>query len=380
MQISIPNIEDYRTPFYVYNMHLLEQTLDLAMSEAKKYNFKIHYALKANSNTPILRMFSSKGYGADCVSGNEISAALQNGFKPNEVAFAGVGKTDEEISLAIDNNIFSFNVESIPELEVINEIAIQKGKIANIALRINPNVDANTHKYITTGTEENKFGINVWELQDLIENLACYTNLSLQGLHFHIGSQITDMNVFKSLCIKVNKVQEIFYKNQIIVNHINVGGGLGINYHNPDSELIPDFENYFSIFNSFLELRPQQQLHFELGRSLVAQAGSLISKVLYIKKGAAKQFAIIDASMTDLMRPALYQSYHFIDVLNSTSSSIEKYDIVGPVCESTDVFRKAADLPKVKRGDLISIRSTGAYGQVMSSNYNLRDLAGEIYI
>ncbi len=380
MQKNIPNIEKYRTPFYVYDMQLLEQTLDLAMSEAKKYDFNIHYALKANSNSPILKMISKKGFGADCVSGNEISAAMENGFKPNHIAFAGVGKTDEEISLAIDNNIFSFNVESIPELEVINEIAQHKGKIANIALRINPNVDANTHKYITTGTEENKFGINVWELQGLIESLGDFPNLSLQGLHFHIGSQITDMTVFKNLCVKVNKVQEIFYKNQIIVNHINVGGGLGINYHNPDSELIPNFKTYFEIFNQFLELRPQQQLHFELGRSLVAQSGSLISKVLYIKKGAAKQFAIIDASMTDLMRPALYQSYHFIDVVGTPSSSIEKYDIVGPVCESTDVFRKAADLPKVKRGDLVIIRSTGAYGQVMGSNYNLRDLAEAVYI
>ena len=380
MQKNIPNIEKYKTPFYVYDMQLLEQTLKIAMSEGKKYGFNIHYALKANSNSPILKLISEKGFGADCVSGNEISAALKNGFKSSEIAFAGVGKTDEEISLAIDNNIFSFNVESIPELEVINQIAEQKGKIANIALRINPDVDANTHKYITTGTEENKFGINVWELQDLIESLGEYSNLSLQGLHFHIGSQITDMTVFKSLCIKINKVQEIFYKNQIIVNHINVGGGLGINYHNPDFELIPDFETYFAIFNNFLELRPKQQLHFELGRSLVAQSGSLISKVLYIKKGVAKQFAIIDASMTDLIRPALYQSYHFINVLSNNSSTIEKYDIVGPVCESTDIFRKAADLPKIKRGDIISIRSTGAYGQVMSSNYNLRDLAEAVYI
>ncbi len=380
MKWNLANISTQPTPFYLYDMELLEKTLDEALHQANRYDFKIHYALKANSNIPILKRIAEKGFGADCVSGNEIKRALTMGFPSDKIAFAGVGKTDAEINLGIDNQIFSFNVESIPELEIINELAEKKGQIARVALRINPNVDANTHKYITTGMEENKFGINPWELPEIMERLSEFKNINVNGIHFHIGSQITDMSVFKSLCIKVNHIQQLFIDNQIIVQHINVGGGLGINYHNPDSELIPDFESYFAVFNQFLELQPNQELHFELGRSLVAQCGSLVSKVLFIKKGAAKQFAIVDASMTDLLRPALYQSYHFIDSIAAKSSIIEKYDVVGPVCESTDIFRKAVDLPQLLRGDFIAIRSVGAYGQVMSSNYNLRSTAEAVYI
>lgn len=380
MKISNKILNSVPTPFYLYDIKLLEKTLDIAMSEANKFGFHLHYAMKANNNRKVLEIISGKGYGADCVSGNEIKLAIETGFKTQSIAFAGVGKTDNEILIGLENNIFTFNVESIPELEIINELAIKNGVIANIALRINPNVNANTHQYITTGLEENKFGINSWELPAITENIKNLKGLILKGIHFHIGSQINDLNVFKSLCLKVNKIQEIFYENQIIVESINVGGGLGINYHNPELELIPNFKSFFEIFNRFLELRPSQTLHFELGRSLVGQFGSLISKVIFIKEGAAKKFAIIDASMTDLIRPALYQSFHAIETVNHNSSKLETYDIVGPVCESSDIFRKSIEMPSLKRGDIIAIKSTGAYGEVMSSNYNLRDKAPVVFV
>jgi len=374
------NFTNKKTPAYIYNLGLLQQTLDLVKKEANAYGYNIHYALKANNNPTILETISKAGFGADCVSGNEVKEALNRGFKNEGIAFAGVGKTDEEINFALENNIFSFNCESLPEIEVINELAENKQKIAPIALRINPNVNANTHKYITTGLDENKFGISLWELESILDKMDMMKSIQLKGLHFHIGSQITDLDTFKNLCNRINQIQEKFYARQIIVDHINVGGGLGINYHQPDEELIPDFKTYFKIFNDFLELRPKQQLHFELGRSIVGQMGSLLSKVIYVKKVKAKDFLIIDAAMTDLIRPALYQAFHKIENLSSNGSQTEKYDVVGPVCESADIFAKSVSLPTSKRGDYILIRSTGAYGQVMASNYNMRDTAEVIFI
>lgn len=376
MQLDYTNI---KTPAYIYDLGLLQQTLDVVKNEAIAYGYHVHYALKANNNTTILETISNAGFGADCVSKNEVKEALKRGFKNGEIAFAGVGKTDEEINFALDNDIFSFNCESLPEIEVINELAEKKQKMAPIALRINPNVDANTHKYITTGLDENKFGISLWELESILDKMDTMKNVQLKGLHFHIGSQITDLDTFKNLCNRINQIQEKFYARQIIVDHINVGGGLGINYHQPDDELIPDFKSYFKIFNGFLELRPKQQLHFELGRSIVGQMGSLLSKVIYVKKAKAKDFLIIDAAMTDLIRPALYQAFHKIENLSSNGSQTKKYDVVGPVCESSDIFAKSVSLPTSKRGDYILIRSTGAYGQVMASNYNMRDTAQVIF-
>ncbi len=369
-----------KTPAYLYNLDVLRQTLQVLKTESERYAYRIHYALKANNNNKIVKLIADAGLGADCVSGNEIKEALKQGFKAEEIAFAGVGKTDEEINFALDQAIFSFNCESLPEIEVINELASRKNTIASIALRINPNVDANTHKYITTGIEENKFGINLWEIDSILDRMNTLKNVELKGLHFHIGSQITDLDTFKNLCNRINQIQEKFYARQIIVDHINVGGGLGIDYYQPDNELIPDFKSYFKIFHDFLELRPKQQLHFELGRSIVGQMGSLLSKVIYVKKGSAKDFLIIDAAMTDLIRPALYQAYHKIENLSSQSTQIEKYDVVGPVCESSDIFAKSLSLPASKRGDYILIRSVGAYGQVMASNYNMRDNAQVVFI
>ena len=376
---EIARFRSIPTPFYYYNLELLGETLDAVKSASSMYNYHVHYAFKANTNNKILTLIQSHGLGADCVSGNEIKKAIECGYVSNQIVFAGVGKSDEEINIALENDIFCFNCESLPELEVINELAAAKNKTAQIALRINPNVNANTHAYITTGLEENKFGINIWELEDVLVALADFDHLKFIGLHFHIGSQITDLNDFKGLCLRVNEIQEWFYERQIIVDHINVGGGLGIDYEHPEQNLIPDFNAFFKLFNDFLELRPQQELHFELGRSVVGQCGTLISKVLYVKNGVNTDFAIIDAGMTELIRPALYQATHSITNLTSGSEKTERYDVVGPICESSDCFGKALMLPTTKRGDIIAIHSCGAYGEVMASQYNLRDLVKAVY-
>lgn len=362
------------TPFYYYDTNLLRDTLNVIRTESGKYNkFCIHYAVKANANPKILNIIRESGLGVDCVSGGEIKAAIKAGFPPSKIVYAGVGKTDKEINLGLDYDIFCFNVESIPELEVINELAAAKGKIARVAFRINPNVGAHTHANITTGLAENKFGISMEDMDHVIDLALEMGNIKFVGLHFHIGSQILDMGDFVALCNRINELQEKLYARQIIVEHINVGGGLGIDYAHPNRRPIPDFAEYFATYHKHLKLRPQQTLHFELGRSVVGQCGSLITKVTYVKQGTNKQFVIVDAGMTDLIRPALYQAYHKIENITSEEPS-ETYDVVGPICESSDVFGKAIDLNKTKRGDLIALRSAGAYGEIMASCYNCREL------
>jgi diaminopimelate decarboxylase len=376
----ISKLSTIPTPYYFYNMEVLKANLVSIKKEADKYNYHIHYALKANSNSKILKTIKEAGIGADCVSGQEVLTAIENGFAPNNIMFAGVGKSDREIIAGLDNDIACFNCESLQEIEVINELANKRNKTAHIALRINPNVSAKTHHYITTGLEENKFGINEWELDSVIEKLRTLNNIKLIGLHFHIGSQITDLSVFGNLCNRVNNFQKYFKQKDIHIQHLNVGGGLGVDYHHPDEQAITNFEAYFEIFKRFLEHDKNQSVHFEIGRALVAQCGSLISKVLYIKNGIKTNFAILDAGMTELIRPALYQSYHKIENLSKQelSESI-KYDVVGPICESSDCFGKAVDLPETFRGDLFAIRTAGAYGEVMSSSYNLRQRFPAIY-
>ncbi|MPQ48009.1 diaminopimelate decarboxylase [Marinifilum sp. N1E240] len=374
----IEKFNNIDTPFYFYDMNILEQTLNTIQNESSKYGYHVHYAVKANANHDIMKKIQSYGFGADCVSGNEINRSLECGFTSDKIVYAGVGKSDKEIRTALDSDIFCFNCESIPEMELINELAEEAGKTARIAIRINPNVNANTHHYITTGIEENKFGINRWEFESVLENLQVLKNLKLIGLHFHIGSQITDLSVFKGLCLRINEIQEWFTNRQVFVDHINVGGGFGVDYENPDENPIPDFPTFFGIFDEFLNLKQKQELHFELGRSVVAQCGSVISKVLYVKNGVNTKFAILDAGMTELLRPALYQAYHKIENISS-NGSIDKYDVVGPICESSDCFGKSVDLPATKRNDLIAIRTTGAYGEAMASRYNLRDIASSIF-
>lgn len=368
----ISKFSQIETPFYYYDIKLLQKTLDEIVQESSKKNYKLHYALKANSNDRILQIISNAGLGADCVSGNEITKAVSTGFKSSELVFAGVGKSDKEILTGLTNDILCFNVESKQELEVINSIAISLNKIANVALRINPNINANTHHYITTGLEENKFGINIWELSQVLDLISSLMNIKLIGLHFHIGSQVTDLDVYKGLCLRINEIQKWFSDRNFRFEYLNAGGGLGINYESPDSEPIPDFKSYFEVFEKFLERFPDQQVHFEIGRAIVGQCGSLISKVLYVKEGINTNFIILDAGMTELIRPALYQSYHKIENLTSNGKA-KRYDVVGPICESSDTFAKYFFLPETERGNLIAIRSTGAYGEVMSSEYNLRD-------
>ena len=370
----VNKFRELETPFYYYDVNVLRETLSCINKEAGKYNnFCVHYAVKANANHKVLTIIRESGLGADCVSGGEIRAAIKAGFPTNKIVYAGVGKTDWEINLGLDYDIFCFNVESVPELVIIKELAAAKGKTARVAFRINPNVGAHTHANITTGLAENKFGISMEDMDKVIDMAGTLPHVKFVGLHFHIGSQILDMGDFVALCNRVNELQEKLYARQIIVEHINVGGGLGIDYAHPNRQAIPNFTEYFATYHKHLKLRPQQTLHFELGRAVVGQCGSLISKVIYVKQGTNKQFAILDAGMTDLIRPALYQAYHKIENITS-EEPMETYDVVGPICESSDVFGKAIDLNKAHRGDLFALRSAGAYGEIMASAYNCRAL------
>ena len=364
-----------RTPFYYYDTALLQATLDAITSTVAAYpHFHVHYALKANANPKLLRLIQQAGLGVDCVSGGEVQVGIDNGFDAAKIVYAGVGKSDEEILLALQHDIFCFNVESVPELEVINELAEQVGKVANVCLRINPDVEAHTHAHIVTGKAENKFGIALGDMMHVIDLAKTLSHIRFLGLHFHIGSQITDMQDYLDLCERVNDIQDHLNEEGVYPSVINVGGGLGIDYHDPDKHPIPDFKTYFGIFADHLHLRNGQSVHFELGRSIVAQCGTLIARVLYVKQAESKQFAIIDAGMTELIRPALYQAHHQIQNISSQSIDYQIYDVVGPICESSDVFDRDVLLPPIKRGDLIAIRSAGAYGETMASTYNCRKL------
>lgn len=369
-------LTDAVTPCYCYDLGLLRRTIAAAKQAAG--DFHVHYAIKANANERLLREIAAMGLGADCVSGGEVEAAFAAGFAPADIVFAGVGKTDNEIKLALRIGIGCFNVESLPELEVINELAAAQGKVANVALRVNPNIDAHTHHYITTGLAENKFGINLEQLGEVIDRAIALENINLTGLHFHVGSQILDMEPYAALCRKINDLQAEL--GNVAFRTINVGGGLGIDYAHPDECPVPDFAAYFSTFRDNLRLRPGQQLHFELGRSIVGQCGSLLSHVVYVKRGTKKAFVIVDAGMSELLRPALYGAHHVAENLSATKWAPEElYDIVGPICESSDVFATDEKLPETKRGDLIAFRSAGAYGEAMASNYNLRKLNNSIF-
>ena len=373
--LPINKFADIETPFYYYDVELLKETLECARAEASKHaDYHIHYAIKANFNQRLLQIISTEGFGADCVSGGEVKAALSAGIEPEKIVFAGVGKTEKELRFALDAGIFCFNAESLPEVELINELAGEYHTTARIAIRVNPGVGAHTHANITTGLAENKFGINYELLEETINSIKELKNVELIGLHFHIGSQILEMDDFATLCARINEIQDTLESNlSLVLPHINVGGGLGIDYMQPSQNPIPDFASYFATYANNLKRRPGQQVHFELGRSIVGQCGTLVSRVTYIKHGTCKQFAIIDAGMNDLVRPALYQAYHEIENLSSQAPK-EKYDIVGPICESSDVFAKDRELPATKRGDILAIHSAGAYGEAMAFGYNCREL------
>lgn len=363
--------KEMKTPYYFYDLDLLERTLIQLIAEADDSH--IHYAIKANTDKRICRMISNYGFGVDCVSGNEILHAIRCGFPPSKIVFAGVGKTDEEIQIGLKHNIACFNVESAQEVQVLNKLAKSMKREANVAIRVNPNISAETHEYITTGTDENKFGISCEHLMGVVRLIEDSSYLKLTGLHFHIGSQIVNLDNFRDLAHKVNVILADLYDEGVDIQHINLGGGLGIDYQNPIEHSIPDFGSYFQLFRQHLNTSSHQEVHFELGRSVVGQCGDLHTKVLFVKQGVSKQFAIVDAGMTDLLRPALYQASHEIIKLHAGENEERlEYDIVGPICESSDVFRKNYSIEKLKRGDELIIKSVGAYGQVMVSEYNLR--------
>ncbi|MEG0518757.1 MAG: diaminopimelate decarboxylase [Bacteroidales bacterium] len=375
---ALSSFQSMETPFYFYDMELLNETLSLYTAFTKKYNYSAHYALKANANDKILAVIQKAGLGADCVSGNEVALAVKAGFSPDKIVYAGVGKSDKEIKTALKAGIFSFNCESVPEIQIINDLATAQGKKARIALRINPDIDAHTHKYISTGRKEDKFGISPWMFDSVLELIKNCKNVELIGLHFHVGSQIQDLNVFKMLCGRIEELQQWFTDKDVFIPNINMGGGLGVDYETPNEHPIADFKQYFEIINKNLVVKPGQRVHFEPGRAIVAQCGHLISRVLYVKIGQRKKFVILDAGMNDLIRPALYQAHHAIENLTSDKRAM-RYDIVGPVCESSDKFGKNILLPQTQRGDFIALHTSGAYGQVMGMKYNQRDLAKAYY-
>ena len=367
-----------QTPYYFYDLDLLNDTLECINTNIKQSNFHVHYAIKANNNKVILEKIKAHGFGADCVSGGEIKWALEAGFAPEDIVFAGVGKTDAELIYALDNNVGMIHCESLEEIIVIDDLAKEMNKKVQIALRLNPNVNPLTHEKISTGLKENKFGLTSFEFNELIAVYPILTHIDIVGLHFHIGSQITDMSVFVDLCMRVNELVSVYEESFGKLSYLNLGGGLGVDYFEPDENPIPDFKGYFEVFKDCLEIDSTVPIHFELGRSIVAQCGSLHTQVLFIKKAETKKFAVLDAGMTELLRPALYDAFHKMDLLNSSEVAVagaaeEIYDIVGPICESSDCFGKDIMLPELKRGDIISIRSCGAYAESMSLNYNGRD-------
>lgn len=381
MKLDKSRIEMERTPFYFYDMNVLHATLDEIKKWGVDRGVHVHYAIKANNNPDILKIIRKAGLGADCVSGGEILAAGEAGFSPENIFYAGVGKTDEEIILGLEKGIGCFNVESVEELQIIQELASECGKVAPVALRVNPDIDAHTHEYITTGLEENKFGIDMRRLDEAVEMATKAKNIDLIGLHFHIGSQITINDPFALLCERINSFVKHFREKGVEFRILNVGGGLGIDYDDPDGHPVPDFKGYFDTLVNGIKLSAGQQIHCELGRSVVGQCGFLISKVIFVKEGIGRKFLIVDAGFNDLIRPALYGAHHKIEAVNpSDEAPLEKYDVVGPICESSDVFGKDEILPRMKRGDYVALRSAGAYGESMSSQYNMRRLPGYLLV
>ena len=369
----------YETPFYLYDIGLLDQTLESLMSIASKYNYKIHYAIKANYDARLLQIIRKHGVGIDCASGNEVRCAIEAGFDPKSIVYAGVGKRDKEIRYAIEQNILAINCESIEELDLVNELAAEAGKVVNIALRVNPDIDPKTNHCIDTGQADSKFGISYEEILDSVEHIRSLKNVDVIGMHIHIGSQIRELHVFENMCNKVNVIVENLTKLGFEIEFVDVGGGLGINYDMPENEPIPNFASVFSIIKQHLKVG-NREVHFEFGRSIIGQCGELITKVLYNKTTATgRRLVIVDGSMTELIRPALYGSYHNIENITSTAESRLKYTIVGTACESTDVFDENVSLPITKRGDLLTIKSAGAYGMSMASRYNQHDLPGAVY-
>ena len=378
--LKISNLSSHETPFWYYDMDLFRRTVDEAARAAEKWGIVVHYSIKANSEPRLLAYIRRRGFGVDCVSGNELAFALEQGFDPSKIVFAGVGKTDEELLIGLRAGIASFNCESVEEVERLNELAGEYGLKANISLRVNPDVDAHTHKFITTGLETDKFGIPRRDVDKVIAMLKGNDRLNFKGLHFHIGSQILDVEgVFTSECQSANDIVKHFESEGLHVRNIDLGGGLGIDYEDPDLHPVPDFDGWFRVLRTRTQCSGDQQLHVEPGRSLVGQCGSLVSRVIFVKRGESRTFVIADTGLNDLLRPALYGAYHKVENLTSTSAQMASYEIVGPICESSDVIGEDRLLPLTQRGDILAIRSAGAYGSAMSSHYNMRTPARTVF-
>ncbi len=369
----------YETPFYLYDVELLRRTLENVTSVASNYGYRIHYAIKANFDARLLEIIREYGLGIDCASGNEIRCAIEAGFDPKSIVYAGVGKRDKELRYAIEQGIMAINCESTEELHVVDALAREAGKVVDVALRINPDIDPKTNHCIDTGQADSKFGISYEEILAGVEDIRSLRNLNVVGMHLHIGSQIRELHVFENMCNKVNAIVDNLTSLGFDLRFVDVGGGLGINYDLPENEPIPNFASLFAIVNSHLNVG-SREVHFEFGRSIVGECGELITRVLFNKTTATgRKLVIVDASMTELIRPALYGSYHNIENITSASDQREKYTIVGTACESTDVFDENVSLPLTRRGDLLTIKSAGAYGMSMASRYNLHDLPGAVY-
>lgn len=369
----------YETPFYLYDMALLRQTLESVVYESKRYGYHLHYAIKANYDDRILQVIREYGLGIDCASGNELKKAIEAGFDPKKIVYAGVGKRDKELKYAIEQEILAINVESLEELFLLDKLSGEAGKVTEVALRVNPDIDPKTNHCIDTGQADSKFGISYEEILENADELKKLQNLKLIGIHLHIGSQIRELHVFENMCNKVNVIVENMERLGFSFRFVDVGGGLGVNYDVPENEPIPNFASLFSIIHNHLSVG-DREVHFEFGRAIVAECGELITSVLFNKTTATgRRLVIVDASMTELIRPALYGSYHNIENITSDSELTTKYTVVGTACESTDVFQENVSLKKTKRGDLLALKSAGAYGMSMASRYNLHDLPGAVY-
>jgi diaminopimelate decarboxylase len=375
------DVNTTKTPYYLYDFQILNETLNALQRATVKYGVIPHYAVKANCESEILSTIAARGVGADCVSIYEVRAALACGFKVDGLVFSGAGKRPDEIREAIELGIGCLNIESLQELFLAGKIAAELRIPVRFSLRITPDAEVETHEYLTTGRSFNKFGLLEDEIDEAITYIKTAAFLRFTGIHLHAGSQIRSTNTFRNLSAVMQRFNELFIKRGLVPVMLNLGGGWGINYDEPDVELIPDFDAWFSALNENIKLMPGQKIHVEPGRSVVAQCGSLVTEVLYTKERGGKIFAIVDAGMTELLRPALYGSKHKVHLQDNCDDTEEAlYDVVGPICESSDVFAQALRLPVLEPGTRLVIRSVGAYGQTMSSRYNMRPEAPVVFI
>jgi len=367
--------ERFGTPLYVYSRQALESAYQAYADAFAATPHLICYAVKANSSLAILNLFARLGAGFDIVSGGELARVLAAGGDPGKVVFSGVGKTVEEMRAALDAGILCFNVESVSELHRLNRVAGEAGKVAPVSFRVNPDVDPKTHPYISTGLKENKFGVPIADAPALYRLAASLPNLKVTGIDCHIGSQLTDLSPLADAADRVLALVDSLAVEGIALHHIDLGGGVGIRYHD---ETPPDLAAYGRVLAARFAGR-REKLLLEPGRSLVGNAGLLLTRVEYLKPGEDKNFAIVDAAMNDLMRPALYEAYHDIVAVDQRATPARRYDIVGPICETGDFLGFARDLA-IEEGDLLALLSAGAYGMSMASNYNSRPRAAEILI